>query len=187
MTKYHNYSEEHKKATIVAFFKSNMSKTDFINENHLVNSTFYSWLNKYKVEVKKELNLSEADVANVLNSTSHQVYTSEQKYKIVQETLAMNEVELGQYCLDHNLRESQIRRWAENCKTANEGTDYRSKYEIEHNQYKEAQKVIHDLNAAMKEKEKELERMKDALAEYAVRETTLKKFQAIFAQEKEAQ
>ena len=106
----------------------------------------------------------------------------------------MNEVELGQYCLNNNLRESQIRRWADNCKNANMGTDYKVKYELEHDLRKvsdmenqENLKKIQELCEAMKEKDKALERMKDALAEYAVRETTLKKFQAIFAQEKEVQ
>ena len=120
--------------------------------------------------------------------------TSAQKYKIVQETEAMNEEELAQYCLNNNLRESQIRKWIENCKNANAGIDYRLKYELEHEQTKieleksqELQKKIQELNEDMKAQAKELERMQEALAELALRDSTLKKFQAIFAQKKKDQ
>jgi transposase-like protein len=98
-------------------------------------------------------------------------WSSQEKFRVVLESAALNEAELGEYCRRKGLYVEQIRAWREACEQANASAQERSRSERE--QSKAARQRIRNL-------ERERKRDKAALAEAAALLLLRKKAEAIW-------
>lgn len=106
---------------------------------------------------------------------------------MVLETAKMTDVEVGAYCRSNGIYASELNTWKVNCMNANNSKKESLETELtrlraENKQLKEKDSKQ---SAELKSKDKELDRMKDALAEYAVKEAFLKKAQVFFSKNNE--
>lgn len=109
------------------------------------------------------------------------------KFKMELETAKMTDVEVSAYCRSNGIYASELNTWKVNCMNANNSRKESLETELkrlraENKQLKEKDSKQ---SAELKSKDKELDRMKDALAEYAVKEAFLKKAQAFFSKNNE--
>ncbi len=103
-------------------------------------------------------------------------WSSTDKFRVVLESAALSETELGEYCRRKGLYVEQIRGWREACEQANATAQERSRSERE--QSKAARKRIRDL-------ERERKRDKAALAEAAALILLRKKAEAIWGKDED--
>lgn len=103
---------------------------------------------------------------------------------MVLETAKMTEVELGAYCSSNAIYVSELNAWKVNCMNANNSKKESLENELMRLRSEVKQLKAKDINqsAELKSKDKELDRMKDALAEYAVKEAFLKKSSSLLRQ-----
>ncbi len=129
-------------------------------------STITTWLR----EESSEKNASQS-------STRH---TSEEKFQIIMETFALNEAELSEYARKNGLFVADIKKWKENCISANEKKQKLSA--VEKKSLEESLKREKELIKTNKSQEKELIRNKEALAEAAALLLLSKKAKAIWGE-----
>nr|CDL66389.1 unnamed protein product [uncultured bacterium] len=173
---------EEKQQLVNEFAKSGLTKSEFIRLHHeYKRTTIYSWLQKYFPD-----NADVNDSTDASDSTK-KPKDSIGKFKMVLETAKMTDVELGAYCRSNGIYASELNVWKVNCMNANnsnkESLETVLKRLIAEN--KLLKEKDNKLSAELKSKDKELDRMKDALAEYAVKEAFLKKAQAFFSKNNE--
>jgi transposase-like protein len=164
--------------------ESNLSKAEFCRLNKIAHSTIYKWLKRYGKEVASAMGLSCVDLATKENSNS-QTLTSEQKFNIVLETANLQDLQKGEYCRMNDLSLAQLNKWTSNCMSANKE---QTLSEHEQNQLLKTKltQQSEELKALKKSflaLDKENERLKEALAEYAVKEIFVKKAQTLFEEE----
>ena len=89
----------------------------------------------------------------------------------------MTDVEVGAYCRSNGIYASELNAWKVNCMNANNSKKESLENELMRLRSEVKQLKAKDIkqSAELKSKDKELDRMKDALAEYAVKEAFLKK------------
>jgi len=87
----------------------NESVATISKEEGITEVTLYKW--------RKEAR--EAGVATPGNGQTSEKWTSQDKFLIVMETFAMNEIELAEYCRKKGLFREQIEAWRAACLQAN--------------------------------------------------------------------
>lgn len=94
----------------------------------------------------------------------------------------MSDDELGVYCRSNGIYSTDLKSWKLNCMNANDKSTEALEKELckLRSEVKQLREKDSRQAAELKKNEKELNRMKDALAEYAVKEAFLKKVQAYF-------
>ena len=144
-------------------------------------STPFNWLQKYFPSTK-EVNDSSDD-----SESTEKPNDSIGKFKMVLETAEMTDVEVGAYCRSNGIYASELNAWKVNCMNANNSKKESLENELMRLRTEVKQLKAKDIkqSAELKSKDKELDRMKDALAEYAVKEAFLKKAQAFFGKNNE--
>ena len=168
---------EEKQQLVNEFAKSGLTKWEFTRLHpEYKRTTIYGWLQKYfpsTNEVKDSTDASES---------TKKPKDSIGKFKMVLETAKMTEVEVGAYCRSNGIYASELNAWKVNCMNANNSKKESLEDELMRLRAEVKQLKAKDIkqSAELKSKDKELDRMKDALAEYAVKEAFLKKAQAFF-------
>ena len=99
------------------------------------------------------------------------IWSSEEKFTLVMQSAAMNQLELAEYCRKHCIYLKQLEQWREACKSANEPPS-RAQRRREQSESRVDQKKIKQLEA-------ELSRNESALAETAALLVLRKKANAI--------
>ena len=173
---------EEKQQLVNEFAKSGLSKWEFIRLHpEYKRTTIYSWLQKYFP--------SNADVndSTEASESTEKPKDSIGKFKMVLETAKMTDVEVGAYCRSNGIYASELNAWKVNCMNANNSKKESLENELMRLRAENKQLKAKDIkqSAELKSKDKELDRMKDALAEYAVKEAFLKKAQAFFGKNNE--
>lgn len=177
-----SYSMEEKQQLVHEFAKSGLSKWEFTRLHpEYKRTTIYSWLQKYFPST------TEVNDSTDASDSTEKPKDSIGKFKMVLETAKMTEVEVGAYCRSNGIYASELNAQKVNCMNANNSKKESLENELkrlraENKQLKEKDSKQ---SAELKSKDKELDRMKDALAEYAVKEAFLKKAQAFFGKNNE--
>ena len=168
------YSLEEKQQLVNEFAKSGLTKWEFIRLHpEYKRTTIYSWLQKY--------------FPSTTDGNDSKPKDSIGKFKMVLETAKMTEVEVGVYCRSNGMYASELNTWKVNCMNANNSKKESLENELMRLRAENKQLKAKDIkqSAELKSKDKELDRMKDAIAEYAVKEALLKKTQAFFGKNNE--
>ena len=138
-----------------------LSETEGISE-----ATLYKW--------RKEAR--EAGMATPGNDQVSDKWSSQDKFLIVMETFAMNELELAEYCRKKGLYREQIEAWKKVCLQANgQAVD----------QTKQLSGALKEEQKRAKQLEKELQKKEKALAEAAALLLLRKKARAIWGDEED--
>ncbi|GIU52812.1 hypothetical protein TUM4438_46310 [Shewanella sairae] len=161
-----HYPEDHKQAVIRKLLESGLSLRQFAKQESINLSTLYSWQNKYLT-------------AGVCLADSHSSdgWSPEQKFSIVLETVALNEIELSQYCREKGLYPEQVKEWKQSCITGNQTQAQQRK------QLAQERKADHK---RIKELERELKRKDAALAETAALLVLRKKLNAYWGEDEDS-
>ena len=117
-----------------------------------------------------------AGVATPGNGQTSDKWNSQDKFLIVVETLAMNELELAEYCRKKGLYREQIEAWKSVCLQAN-GQAF--------DQAKQLNGQLKEEKQRAKQLEKELQKKEKALAEAAALLLLRKKAQAIWGDDED--
>ena len=136
--------------------RSELSITDFANEEGINASTLYSWRNRANITGR-----------SVTNKQSPDNWSAEEKFSIVMETATLSAVELNEYCRKKGLYPEQVKDWKQACIAGNSKPSNKKAVTIT----KTDKKRIRQL-------EKELARKEKALAEAAALLVLRKKFEA---------
>lgn len=157
-----HYSEEFKAAIIAKMLPpQNIGVPELALETGIPKDTLYTW----RIKNKKKLEASAAKQHNAKG------FTSEDKFNIVVETAAMNEVELSTYCRRKGIYPEQISGWKQLCLKANTPLPK-----------KETQAKIRRQAKENKQLKAELRRKEKALAETAALLVLKKKAQQIWGE-----
>lgn len=161
------YSQEQKEAIVKRMMPpNNESVTQIMKEEGISDVTLYKW--------RKEARA--AGVATPGNGQTSDTWSSQDKFLIVMETFAMNELELAEYCRKKGLYREQIEAWKSVCLQAN-GQAF--------DQAKQLNGVLKEEQKRAKQLEKELQKKEKALAEAAALLLLRKKAQAIWGDDEE--
>ena len=172
------YSQEEKLQMVNEFAKSGLTKWSFVQKHpEYKRTTLLNWLRKYFPNTASE------EEQQATADGTKDPKDSIGKFQMVVETARMNEVELGAYCRSNGIYATELNAWKVNCMNAN--NQNRDPLEKELIRLRSENRLLKEKDskqsAELKNKEKELDRMKDALAEYAVKEENIKKAQAFFS------
>ena len=161
------YSHEQKEAIVKRMMPpNNESVTQIAKEEGISDVTLYKW--------RKEARA--AGVPTPGNGQTSDKWSSNDKFLIVMETFAMNELELAEYCRKKGLYREQIEAWKSVCLQANgQGFD----------QSKQLNGALKEEQKRAKQLEKELQKKEKALAEAAALLLLRKKAQAIWGEDEE--
>jgi len=140
---------------------TNRTVLELAEETGITTVTLYAW--------RKQARAAGAVVPG--DGKSPDGWSSQEKFRVVLESAALNETELGEYCRRKGLYVEQVREWRAACEQANASAQERSRSERE--QSKAARQRIRDL-------ERERKRDKAALAEAAALLLLRKKAEAIW-------
>jgi transposase-like protein len=179
------YTKEEKLAIVKEFAKSGLGKCAFVKQHPEYKSgTLLKWLQLYFPAQETVPDSTEAS-----DSTAVKSKDSIGKYEMVVETAKMSEEEIGVYCRSNGIYASELKLWKLNCMNANDTKKGTLEQELIRlrAEVRELKERDSRQSAELKNKDKELSRMKDALAEYAVKEAFLKKAQAFFGKNDEEQ
>lgn len=161
------YTAEQKQAIVARMMPpQNESVAKLSEETGVTEVTLYKW--------RKEARATGS--ATPGNGQTSDKWSSQDKFLVVMETFAMNEVELAEYCRRKGLYREQIEAWKEVCLQAN-GQVFDQAKQL-NGQLKEEQKRSKAL-------EKDLQKKEKALAEAAALLLLRKKAQAIFGDDEE--
>ncbi len=161
------YTQERKEKIIERMMPPNNEAVAQISKEEGISEvTLYKWR-------KEARNAGNATPGNGQNSDK---WNSQDKFLIVMETFAMNELELAEYCRKKGLYREQIETWKSVCLQANgQAFDQSKQLNV---QLKEEQKRA-------KELEKDLQKKEKALAEAAALLLLRKKAQAIWGDDED--
>jgi len=153
------YSPEYKASIIERMLPpNNVSVTELVSETGIPKDTLYSWRSRARAQGL------EAAQASATRST----LSSEEKFAVVVESAALNEVELGEYCRRKGLYPQQIAAWKASCMQANAVVPA-----------KQARAEVRVHKQQLKALERELRRKDKALAEAAALLVLEKKLQTV--------
>lgn len=161
------YSQEQKETIIKRMMPpNNESVTQISKEEGISDVTLYKWRREARA----------AGMATPGNGQTSDKWSSQDKFLIVMETFAMNELELAEYCRKKGLYREQIEAWKSVCLQAN-GQAF--------DQAKQLNGALKDEQKRAKQLEKELQKKEKALAEAAALLLLRKKAQAIWGDNEE--
>lgn len=161
------YSQNQKEAIVKRMMPpNNESVAQIAKEEGITEVTLYKW--------RKEARA--AGVATPGNGQTSDKWNSQDKFLIVMETFAMNELELADYCRKKGLYREQIEVWRSVCLQAN-GQAF--------DQAKQLNGQLKEEKQRAKQLEKELQKKEKALAEAAAILLLRKKAQAIWGDDEE--
>jgi transposase-like protein len=104
------YSPEFKASIIARMLApNNVAVPDLVRETNIPKDTLYAWRAKARKEAQ--------GVAAEISPTAG--LSSEEKFAVVVETAALNEVELGEYCRAKGLYPQEVSAWRASCLQAN--------------------------------------------------------------------
>jgi len=145
---------------------NNESVAQIAKEEGISDVTLYKW--------RKEARA--AGMATPGNGQTSDKWNSQDKFLVVMETFAMNELELAEYCRKKGLYREQIEAWKRVCLQANgQALD----------QAKQLNGVLKEEQKHAKQLEKELQKKEKALAEAAALLLLRKKARAIWGDDEE--
>jgi len=157
------YSEEFKASIIARMLPpNNEGVPQLAQETGVPKDTLYTWRLKYR---KSQ---GEPSVAPVTASAG---LSSEEKFAVVLESAALNEIELSEYCRGKGLYPEQIQAWRAACLQANAVVTPK----VDQAQIRAQAKQLKALEAELRRKDK-------ALAETAALLVLQKKVQAIWGE-----
>ncbi|GAE36160.1 hypothetical protein JCM9157_3311 [Halalkalibacter akibai JCM 9157] len=137
------YSKEQKEAIVKRMMPpNNESVKQIAKEENITEVTLYKW--------RKEARA--AGVATPGNGQTSHKWSSQDKFLIVMETFAMNEVDLVEYCRKKGLYREQIEAWKSVCLKAN-GQAFDQAKQL-NGALKEEQKRAKQLEKDLQKKEK---------------------------------
>ncbi len=145
----------------------NRTVVELVEETGISDVTLYAW--------RKQARASGAVVPGDGNTPDG--WSSEEKFRVVLESAALNESELGEYCRRKGLYPEQVAEWRKACVQAN--ATAREQSRIEREKTKADRKRIKQL-------ERESKRDKAALAEAAALLLLRKKAEAIWGKDEDA-
>lgn len=180
--KNNQYTTEEKLNVVRTFISSGLTKWEFTKLHpEYKSSTLYGWLVQYSNQLENATGSSDSTPV----STSDLDTTT--KFNCVIDTAKMNELEIGAYCRSKGIYSNELNSWRLNCMTANDSKQESLNAELLRLRA-ENKALREEKSKALRENKKqskEIERMKDALTEYAVKEAFLKKAQALFGENTE--
>lgn len=144
----------------------NESVPNLSKETGITEVTLYKWRKEARV----------AGSATPGNGQTSDNWSSQDKFLVVMETFAMNEVEIAEYCRKKGLYREQIEAWKEVCLQANGQAI---------NQAKQLNGQLKEEQQRTKALEKDLQKKEKALAEAAALLLLRKKARAIWGDEEE--
>jgi transposase-like protein len=157
-----NYTEAYKQEILKQMQPpENKTIMDVVNEYGIKKSTLYGWVTKAR---KKGQLIPNSHPSNQTK------WRTIDKMRIVMETYAMNEEELGAYCRKHGLYTTDIKRWSEILESSMDSDK----------PIKEIEKELKTEQEKKKALEKELKYKEKALAEAAALLVLRKKADAIW-------
>lgn len=101
---YQKHSNQFKEAVLNKLSQSDLSVSQFVQQEGINISTPYSW--------QKRFNTSGFSVSKVSSSDK---WSNEEKFSVVLETSTLTEIELSEYCLTKGLYPEQVRAWKPAC------------------------------------------------------------------------
>lgn len=156
------YSEERKQAVLQKMAPpQNMTVPALSAREGISEATLYNW--------RKAARQGGAILPS--NSATPEQWRSEDKFRVVLETISMTQAELGEYCRQHGLYPEQIQQWKAACAAGNDRADEQAR----HND-----KTSRQAKQRIRKLESELRRKDKALAETATLLTLSKKAEAIW-------
>lgn len=162
-----NYSIEVKEKMLRQMMPpNNRSVTELSRENDIPQQTLHSW--------KRKAHASGRPIP--AGETSADRWSTKDKFLIVVETAAMNNIELAQYCRSKGLHTEQVEAWRDACMQANGGIAEEAT---------RLNKTLKEKDIALKALNTELRRKDAALAETAALLVLRKKAQAIWGDSEE--
>lgn len=169
--KNNQYTTEEKLNVVRTFISSGLTKWEFTKLHpEYKSSTLYGWLVQYSKQLENATGSSDSTPV----STSDLDTTT--KFNCVIDTAKMNELEIGAYCRSKGIYSNELNSWRLNCMTANDSKQESLNAELLRLRA-EIKALREEKSKALRENKKqskEIERMKDALTEYAVKEAFLK-------------
>lgn len=161
------YTQERKDEIIKRMMPpNNESVAEISKEEGITEVTLYKW--------RKEARA--AGLATPGNGRTSDKWSSQDKFLIVIETFAMNELELAEYCRKKGLYREQIGAWKSVCLQANgQAFDQAKQLNVQLKEEKQRTKAL----------EKDLQKKEKALAEAAALLLLRKKAQAIWGDEED--
>lgn len=161
------YSKDKKQAIVKRMMPpNNESVSQISKEEGISEVTLYKW--------RKEAR--ETGMAIPGNGRTSDKWSSQDKFLVVMETFAMNELELSEYCRKKGLYREQIKAWKGVCLAANNQAS---------DQAKQLKGVLKEEQKRTKQLEKELQKKEKALAEAAALLLLRKKARAIWGDDEE--
>ena len=88
-----------------------LSVSSVSEEENICTATLYGWLNTARAEGR----------AMPKSDKSVKGWSSDDKFAVVLDTVALNEMQLADYCRKHSLFPEQVNDWRELCRQANSG------------------------------------------------------------------
>ena len=137
-----------------------LSLAEVSRQSGIPSQTLYNW----RIKAKNQGNI-------MPKKSNPDEWSSEEKFRVVLETEALNEHELGEYCRSKGLYKEQIKAWREACMNANSQND---------TPLAKQKKRSQSDNKKIKSLEQELKRKEKALAETAALLVLKKKADAIW-------
>ena len=161
------YSQKQKEAIVKRMMPpNNESVAPIAKEERISDVTLHKW--------RKEARA--VGMATPGNGQTSDKWNSQDKFLVVMETFAMNELELAEYCRKKGLYREQIEAWKRVCLQANgQALD----------QAKQLNGVLKEEQKHAKQLEKELQKKEKALAEAAALLLLRKKARAIWGDDEE--
>jgi transposase-like protein len=160
------YSPEFKASIIAKMLPpNNVPVPQLTAETNIPKDTLDAWHGKARQEA----------LGAAVSDAPTQGLSSEEKFAVVLESAALNEVELGEYCRRKGLYPQEIAAWRESCRQANRAVSTRTE-RAEVRAYKQEIQTL----------ERELLRKDKALAEAAALLVLEKKVQTLFGDSADA-
>lgn len=157
------YSDERREAVLRRLLPpESIPVPELAREVGISDQTLYNWLKKLRGQGKQ-----------VSEKPSADKWSSQEKFAVVLETAALNEVELAEFCRQRGLLVEQIAAWKQACLTANAKPE---------EQAKELRSQLAQEKKRSKKLERELQRKEKALAETAALLVLRKKINAIWGE-----
>lgn len=172
------YSEDEKLGMVKAYLESGLKKYRFVSLHpEYCRTTLLQWLNKYSKQLEGTATYTDN------NSETSVKFDSVEKFNSVVGTEKMNKEEIGAYCRSNSIYSAELDLW----KYSNNKKALQQEAELQRlgAENRELREYKSKAEKSLKNKETELSRMTDVLAEYAVKEVFLKKAQSLFERNKE--
>lgn len=155
-----DYSEEYKQEMVKKFELSRLSFRKFAAKEGVPTSSLFQWKEQYGSISGESLRPDNADL-----------WSADQKFAAVVESMSMTEIELGEFCRKQGLYPEKVKLWKRSCIEGN-----MKKKSSNHNETAE----INKYKKKVRELERELRRKEKALAEAAALLVLRKKLNALW-------